>query len=240
MKAIIDLVLLGILVICTWNGYKKGLIMGIGGILCVIIAIYGANLLANTFYHDVVPALKPFANGYTESLGSKDSAVMREMGWSGSSYSVEDLLKQEPERKEEFFRTCYQHLGLNEATAKVMAEKAELFVQETGSTAWAALGQTLCDTVSYVGCFILAFLMIAIILTVLGNLPNLSFKLPGLDLVNDISGAVLGLVTGLLYCIVLVWVLKFMGKIIGSDTLESTKLGAMLLHKDFLLKYLGI
>ena len=52
MKAIIDLVLLGILVICAWNGYKKGLIMGVGGILCIIIGIYGANLLANTFYHD--------------------------------------------------------------------------------------------------------------------------------------------------------------------------------------------
>lgn len=240
MKAIIDLVLVGILVICAWNGYKKGLIMGIGGILCIIIAIYGANLLANTFYHDVVPALKPFANGYTESMVSKDSAVMRDMGWSGSSYSLEDLLEQNPERKEEFCKTCYQHLGLNESTAEIMAEKAVTYAGETGCTVWAAVGQVLCETVSYLGCFILAFLIVAIILTVLGNLPNLSFKLPGLDTVNDIAGAVLGLVTGLLYCIVLVWVLKFMGKIIGSDTLASTKLGAVLLRKDFLVQYLGI
>ena len=73
MKAIIDLVLLGILVICVWNGYKKGIIMGVGGILCIIIAIYGANLLANTFYHDLVPAMKPFANGFTESISTSTS-----------------------------------------------------------------------------------------------------------------------------------------------------------------------
>ena len=240
MKAIIDLVLLGILVICVWNGYKKGIIMGVGGILCIVIAIYGANLLANTFYHDVVPALKPFANGYTESIISKDSDVLKEMGWAGSSYSVEDLLEQEPERKAEFCQTCYRDLGVDDGTAQVMAEKAVTYARETGSTVWASVGQILCETVSYVGCFILAFLLIAIALTVIGNLTNLSFKLPKLDLVNDIAGAVLGLVTGFLYCAVLVWALKFMGKIIGSDTLASTKLGGALLHQNFLLKYLGI
>ena len=240
MKAIIDLVLLGILLVCTWNGYKKGLIMGVGGILCIVIAIYGANLLANTFYHDVVPALKPFANGYTESMIGKDSAVMKRMGWDGSSYSVEDLLEQHPERKAEFCAACYEDLGMDVATAERMAEKAVTYARETGGTVWAAVGQILCETVSYVGCFILAFLLIAIILTVIGNVTNLSFKLPKLDLVNDISGAVLGLVTGLLYCAVLVWALKFMGKIIGSDTLSSTKLGGLLLRWNLLLKYLGI
>ena len=68
IKAIIDLVLLGILIVCVWSGYKKGIIMGVGGILCIIVAIYGANLLSNSFSFDVVPALKPFANGYTETM----------------------------------------------------------------------------------------------------------------------------------------------------------------------------
>ena len=75
-KAIIDLVLLAILIVCVWSGYKKGIIMGVGGILCIIVAIYGANLLANSFSYDVVPALKPFANGYTETMmNGSDSAV---------------------------------------------------------------------------------------------------------------------------------------------------------------------
>ena len=241
MKAIIDLVLLGILVICAWNGYKKGLIMGVGGILCIIIGIYGANLLANTFYHDIVPALKPFATGYSESIISgRDSAVMKKMGWENNSYSVEDLLAAYPERKAEFCEECYKTLGVDEHTAEIMADRAVTYARETGSTVWTAVGQILCETASYAGCFILAFLLIVIILTVIGNLPNLSFKLPRFDLVNDISGAVLGLITGLMYCAVLVWALKFMGKIIGSDTLASTKLGGALLHRDFLLKYLGI
>ena len=95
MKAIIDLVLLGVLIICVWSGYKKGIIMGVGGILCIIIAVYGANLLANSFSFDVVPALKPFANGYTETMmNGSDSAVMKRMGWDGTTYRVEDLVRQ--------------------------------------------------------------------------------------------------------------------------------------------------
>ena len=82
--------------------------------------------------------------------------------------------------------------------------------------------------------------MIIIILTVIGNLPNLSYKLPRLDILNDILGAVLGLVTGLMFCAVLVWALKFMGKLIGNDTLAATRIGGWFLKRNFLLKYLGI
>lgn len=241
IKAIIDLVLLGILIICVWSGYKKGIIMGVGGILCIIVAVYGANLLANSFSFDVVPALKPFANGYTETLiGGSDSPVMKRMGWDGSTYTPEDLVEMYPDRKEEFCATCYEVLGIDGKTAGRMAEKAVIYARESGSTIRVAVGQILCETVSYVGCFLLAFLLIVIILTVIGNLPNLSYKLPRLDIVNDILGALLGLVTGLMFCVIAVWALKFMGMLIGSDTLASTRIGGWLLQKDYLFKYLGI
>ena len=241
IKAIIDLVLLGILIVCVWSGYKKGIIMGVGGILCIIVAIYGANLLANSFSFDVVPALKPFANGYTETLiGGNDSAVMKRMGWDGSTYSPEDLVEMYPERKLEFCSACYQVLGIDAVTADRMAEKAVTYKQESGVSIRAAVGQILCETISYAGCFLIAFVLIVIILTVIGNLPNLSWKLPRLDIVNDIVGALLGLATGLMFCAVLVWALKFMGMLIGSDTLASTRIGGWLLQKNFLLKYLGV
>jgi len=241
MKAIIDLVLLGILVLCVWSGYKKGLIMGIGGILCIVISIYCANLLANTFSYDVVPALQPFANGYTETIISgDDSEVMEKMGWNHLTYSADDLLAQYPDRKTEFCTVCYETLGLDETTAGVLGQRAADYAEESGSRMTPAVVHVLCETVSYVGCFSLAFLIVAILLTVLGNLPNLSYKIPQLDLVNDIGGVVLGFVTGILYCALLVWALKFMGIIIGEDTLPSTVLGKIFLNHNLYLKTLGI
>ena len=241
MKAIIDLLILGILILCTWSGYKKGLIMGIGGILCLVISIYGANLLANTFSYDVVPALQPFAGGYTESIISGDnSKVMGEMGWEHSNYSADDLLAQHPERKEEFCTVCYKTLGLDEKTADILSARTVDYAEESGERITDSVVHVLCETVSYVGCFILAFLIIIIVLTVIGNLPNLSYKIPQFDLVNDIGGTVLGLVTGILYCGMLVWALKFMGMIIGGDTLPSAVLGRIFLNHNIYLKSLGI
>ena len=241
MRAIIDLALLGILIICTWGGYKKGVLMGVGGILCIIVAIYGANLLANLFSYDVVPALKPFVNGYTERLLSDDdSKVLRELGWEDYDFSVEDLLDRFPDRRAEFAAKCYEAVGIDAAAAAHMAERAVTYAAESGGTMTNATVQILCETVGYVGCFILAFLLIIIALTVIGNLPNLSYKIPNLDLFNDIGGAVLGLVTGLMFCVLLVWALKFMGMILGSGTLSGTRLGGWLLRRDFLLRFLGI
>ena len=45
MKVLIDVVLLLSIALCVWGGYKKGLIMGIGGILAILIAVYGGILV---------------------------------------------------------------------------------------------------------------------------------------------------------------------------------------------------
>ena len=240
MSAIIDLALLAILIICTWCGYKKGILMGLGGILCIIIAIYGGNLLANLFSYDVASAMRPFASGYTESLlTGKDSKVLKQMGWENQNLSVEDLVEQHPEQQLPLAVACYKTLGLNDVTAEHMAEEAVRYARESDGSAVDAIVHILCRTLSYVGCFILAFLLIIILLTVIGNLPNLSYKIPNLDLFNDIGGAVLGVVTGLMFCVTLVWALKYLGMILGSETLASSIFGGRLLGWDPLYQYLN-
>jgi len=51
---------------------------------------------------------------------------------------------------------------------------------------------------------------------------------------------VLGLVTGVLYCALLVWALKYLGMIIGRETLSSAVLGRIFLNHNVFLKALGI
>lgn len=241
MSLIIDLVLLVILIICAWSGYKKGILMGLGGILCIIVSIYGGNLLANLFSYDVVPALKPFVSAFAESyLTAEDTTVLEQMGWDGYDYSVEDLLQQNPARKIEFSSIFFESLGIDAASADRMAERSVTYASESGVTIMNAIVHILSESISYVVCFLLAFTLILILLTMLGNLPNLSYKIPNLDLVNDIGGAVLGLVTGFLFCILIVWALKFLGVLFESGTLSSARLAGWLLRKNFLLNYLNI
>ena len=257
MERIINLVLIGIILICAWSGYKKGIIMGIGGILAIIVSLYGANLVATTFSYDIISAMRPFASGYVESqirreessvaisLGDEEEeeeedSILEQMGWESSELSVEDLLAENPDRREEFCVACYQKLGLTDDTSRIMAAKAIAYAGENETDMISSVVQVLCEEVCFVGCFLLAFLLIIILLTVIGNLPNLSYKLPHLDLLNDIGGALLGITTGLMFCVVLVWALKFTGIVIGRDTLSSASVANLFLEHNFLTTRLGL
>ncbi len=240
MEMIINLLLLGVIILCTWSGYKKGIIMGIGGILAIIVSLYSANLLANTFSYDLVPVMRPFANGFMESQLNADGGVMERMGWEGSDYSLQDLLEKYPQRTEEFCAVCYETLGIDPGTSETMALGASEYARENDTDILTAVVQVLCEKASYAACFVLAFLLVIIILTVIGNLPNLSYKIPNLDTVNDIGGAVLGVITGVAFCMIIVWVLKFTGKIIGEDTLSNGWLSRFFLNRNLLNKYLGL
>ena len=241
MKLAIDILILIILIHGAWSGYKKGLIMGVAGALVLMVAVYGANLLASTFAYDVVPALKPFAGGYVEGQIDAEGGVLETLEWENEeNYSLEDLLAQHEDEKDQFAAVCYENLGIAPDAAAVMAESAVEMAEEEDLPLVDAVTNELCRRVSYVGCFILAFLMIAIVLTVVINLPNLSYKIPHLDLVNDIAGTLIGIATAAAYAAVLVWALKFLGMIIGEGILAESTLGGWFLEKDFLAKFLGI
>lgn len=240
MRAAIDIAILAIIIICIWSGYKKGIVMGVGGIIIIIVSLYASNIVTTTFSSEFVPAMRPFASGYVEGQIRAKDGVLATMGWSSTSYSVNDLLEIYPEQAETFAAEVYKSVGIYDSAAEAMAKKAiERYAIVEGDFV-SNLVYVLCDTISFVICFALVFLIILIVFTVVGNLPNLSYKIPNLDTVNDIAGAVLGLVTGILFSIILVWALKFTGIIIGSDTLRETILARGILKLDFLIKFLGV
>ena len=237
MKLVIDLVLVAILVLCGWAGYKKGLIMGIGGILVIVVSIYGANLLSNTFSYEVVDAMHPFADGYMDKVISEEVRPSLDMT---DEYSVADYLQRKPELTEDFSVRTYEALGIYEKTAEALAAEAREYRATQGGGLVDAMVDVLCLHLSYVLGFSLFFLLILIVLTVIGNLPNLSYRIPNLDSLNDIGGTVLGALTGFFYCTLLAWALKFTGIIISQATLSDTVFAAWLIRMDIIGHFLGI
>ena len=49
ISIIMDVVLVGIIVLAAYRGFRKGIIASVIGIVSLVVAIYGANLLAVTF-----------------------------------------------------------------------------------------------------------------------------------------------------------------------------------------------
>ncbi|MCL2342411.1 MAG: CvpA family protein [Firmicutes bacterium] len=244
MKTIIDLVLVAILIICAWTGYKKGIIMGIGGILVIILSIYGANLLSGAFSSGAVPVMKPFVTGFIEGKmvtkqGSDVLGILDSLNVDTSSTSLEDLIRADPSLETTVAVGTFEALGITENTAKDMSSDVSAAYEKNGGAFTDAITLVLCNRLAFVVTFILAFLIILIFLTVIGNITNLSFKIPNLDIVNDIVGTLLGIVTGLIFCTILVWALKYSGLIIGGDTVSKTVIAKSFMGADRLTKILG-
>ena len=94
--------------------------------------------------------------------------------------------------------------------------------------------QVMCETMTYVLGLTVAFLMILIILVAVGNLFNLSLRLPSLENLDEIGGTVLGFIKGFLYCVLLCWFLSFLGALLGKTTLYNTTLARFFMAFEFI------
>ena len=233
MKAVIDIILLIIIAMCTWNGYKRGLIGGITAILAIVIALFGGSLLSSAYAHEVVPALEPFVDGYIDSQNTREE-ILDNMGYGSSDLSLADILKQDSSLRYDYAYECFSIVGIYEKHSEVLAQKAVSYADENNADMTAAVVAVLCDTITYVAALVVAFLLILILLIALGNILNLSFRLPNMENLDEVGGAVLGFAKGFLYCILLSWALSFLGMVIGKETMDHTTLGRFFLIFDFL------
>lgn len=235
MKTVIDIVLLVIIALCTWSGYKRGVIGGLASLLAIVIAIFGGTMLSSAYAGEVIPALEPFVDGYIDSQKNRD-AVLADMGYAMSDKSLNDILEADPSLRYDYAYLCLDKLGFHPERSVELAQKAVDYSNTNGADMTKSVVAVLCDTVTYVGALTIAFLLILIALVAIANVGNLSFRLPNLEIVDEIGGSVLGFIRGLVYCVLLCWVLTFFGIIIGKGTLNDTILGNFFLSFRFITK----
>ncbi len=233
MRFLIDIALLLIVCICTWGGYKKGLIGSIAGILAIVVALLGGSLLSSTFAHEVVPALEPFVNGYVDSQTNREQALEK-MGYGESDLSLDDILAQDPSLRYDYAYESVRGVGFYRDRAEELAVKAVSYSEQNQVDMTKAVVYVLCDTVTYVGGLALGFLMILIAITAIANMGNLSFRLPNMESLDEIGGTALGFLKGFLLCVLFSWLISFFGILIGKDTLSHTTLARFFLAFKFL------
>ncbi|MGI5977783.1 MAG: CvpA family protein [Candidatus Limivicinus sp.] len=233
MNAVIDIVLLIIIALCTWNGYKRGFIGGIAGILAVVVALFGGSLLSSAYSHELVPALEPFVSGYVDSQKNREE-ILEDMGYGDSEKSLNDILTEDASLKSDYAYECLTSAGFYSKTADKLAADAVELENESEMDMTEAVVAVICDTVSYVAGTALVFLMILILLIAIGSIGNLSMRLPNMEGLDEIGGSILGFVKGFIYCILLCWLLSFMGIVIGRDTMSKTTLARFFLAFRFI------
>ena len=240
---IMSILLIGIVVICAWQGFKKGIIMGIVEILVILLSVFGAQLLSEAYAYEVIPALKPFVSGYMESRVEDQAYTLLgyeadENGDYNVTYSLNDLLEVNPEIIHSVYRQSYTSLGISDAAAEKMATKADSYREENGCSVVDAAVYVMCQTVTWVLGFALAFLLLFIAMTVIVNLPNLSLRIPFVGLVNDLGGLGLGIVTGFLFCSLILWFCQYLGIVLPEDTLRSSNAAAYFMDMNLISQFI--
>lgn len=231
MKTVINIILIAIVALCTWHGFRKGLVGGIAGILAIVLALFGANLLSTAYSHEVTPVLHPFVDGFIDSQKTR-SEILERMGYGSSDLSLEDILAQDSSLKVDYAYECMRQVGFYEKHAEKLADKAVQYANENGCSMTEAVIDTLGDTITYVGGLVLFFLIILILLIAIANIGNISFRLPMHETADAVGGAVAGCIKGCLYCALLCWLLGFLGLII-KDGLNDAALARFFLSIDF-------
>lgn len=238
MKWIIDLILLAVVLLSAYNGHKKGLINEIGAVLCLLISLYAAMIIADSVSFEVVSAVKPFAGGFIETVVSDD--VPQQLGYDVSEYSISDIIANDPNKAFDVAEATFKCMGIYEPTAAALAEKVQAYQAANNVGLRIAIIDVTCNTVVFAAAVALFFMIILIFLTVLGNIPNISFRLPNMEEVDEIGGALVGILRGVFLGMLAVWALKFMGLLIGEDTLSTTVIARLFEKIGIVSYFLGV
>jgi len=225
---IVDFCIIAIIVFCGWRGYRNGLIRGVFGFVTLIIALIVGNITAEVFTEDVSIVLKPFVGGLV------DSALTDILEGKVELESVEydnDTLD---------FRTSYtalRSIGLPESAALNTADKA--VNSDIAGTLSDSVSNGLTAAFAYVAVFGIAFLLMAIIFAVVGNLISFVFSLPGLKLIDTIAGVAFGLARGFVIVLAIATVVRYVG-LFALSKLESTVVLNFFVNHNLIANMLGI
>lgn len=237
----LDLILIAILVLCVWRGFKSGLINSIIGVIAVILTVYLAGLTAQVYSGEFVGMLEPFVSGVV------DSKVTSVTTWNEGDKESEG--KKAPaiilssEQKRDVYTVCRASLicmGLEDKPAEDIAASTARIEKAVGQNMCVTLTALLCRRILYVATFFVAFIVIAVALYAVGSILDMKFGVPGFENISHISGGVLGLFKGCLIILTLSCFFRYLGIIVPDKLMESTHIFKKLVADNFIANHFGI
>lgn len=212
---VIDLILAAVLVLFIWLGVRKGFILTLCSLVAVLVALVGANLIADALAPKAAELIQPrLEQSIQESLEQK----ALEVGMDAADMDVDVLaiLKEKG--------------GLYEWAADSVRDVLDSsnFIPSAASiaaNAAAALAEQLARGIL----FSVSFLLVLIAWFFVSHTLDLVSKLPVINSLNHTLGGALGAVKGVIILYVAAWVLCSLTGTVSRETAEETYLLSFLL-----------
>ncbi|MBP1758985.1 MAG: hypothetical protein H6Q61_1234 [Firmicutes bacterium] len=210
---ILDLVLAAILLSFAISGIRQGFVRSLCSLLAVFVAFFGAVFLAKTLTPYVAEIAAPHAlPAIVERLEGKDVEI-----------PSRDFSAQET-------GTLLENLGLPEAWTRIIQQNyaQQNIEQEPFASPSQVLAGYILNILTYGAVFVASFLILLMIWAILTRTLDLVAKLPVLNFLNRSLGALLGIAKGLLFLLILRWVLCDLTGQVSPEIVEQTYLFQLL------------
>lgn len=208
---LIDVILIAILLFFLIRGMRKGLILSLCGLLAVLVALVGANMIADHLAPRVAEAMEPrFAAAIEETLGQELEERLAQSGAEAEGV-LNDLL------------SALQGTSLYQSISDALQKVVDQGIDEVGETLGVVIAQSIALSVARVLLFFISFVLLLVAWNLLSHALDLAFRLPVLSTLNGLGGAALGFLKGAVLLFVAAWLLEYFGGIIPPETVEQTR-----------------
>ena len=218
MSLIIDLIIIGILVICILMGYKKGLTGSILKIVSFILALVIAFIL-----------FKPVSNIVIDHT-NWDETLEQSIRQMAVENNEEGQATEESSEKKGMPDVIMNYI--NEAVEKAGEEARDAIIDSTA--------REVAVTIINGGVLISLFIIARIILFLVKGLASLLTELPIIKQFDKLGGIIFGLLQSLVIIYILLAVISFISPMIAETgfirAIQESNVGSILYNNNLLLK----
>ena len=232
---IFDVVILILLLLTAWKGYRRGFVLTLCSLLAVFVAFIGATVISSQLARPMSRLIQPaLERSITQVLEEQTHAVLppRETSEASQPPALSDAFSGEEGQEGE--EDWLAQLPLDEVLDALQASSLyQHFIQpiqdaiqdgvmEVTTSAARAVADYLALELTRMFLFLVSFALVLLLWLLLSRVLDLACKLPVLSTLNHWSGAALGLVKGGLIVFILCWLLR--GSLISQEAVEGTVL----------------
>ena len=213
---IIDAAAVAVLLGFALWGAHQGLLRSLTGLLTVIVALVGAGMIAGALAAPAARLTGPLVEDHIRSQVDEAMTVQ-------SSQKVE-MPEADLDQEDEGFDIddLLALMGLDEDVRESLLGDIQEKAVDTGVSVAAAIVESVVQSLLYGVLFLLSFLALMVLLKLALRALDLVAKLPGLNLLNSLGGAVIGLIQGALLAFLAIWIARRLGVSFETETVAQT------------------
>lgn len=240
VSVLIDIILIGIVALCIWRGFKNRVIRGVCGILALIVSIYAASVFASAYSYEFSGLIEPFAAGLADSAVT---TVLNDGQFDKEGKLIPPVVYVEDKDKTDVYTVSFaalRQLGVSEDAAEKLALSASEGVTQVNHQMAATISAELSNTLAYVIVFGICFIIIAIVFAAIANVIDLQFSIPGIEGAEPYIGLGLGLIQGIIIMFTITLLVRYVGMLLSEETINNTRLLRLIININPIAKILGV